>query len=68
MLRTCSSYCYAFIIFQLCLVKRFTECMFLRQPECYRTASYEKVVYFVNRSHVQDESIKYTQATCDPRE
>ena len=42
--------------------------MFLRQPECYRTASYEKVVYFVNRSHVQDESIEYTQATCDPRE
>ena len=68
MLRTCSPYCYAFIIFQVCLVKRFTECMFLRQPECYRTASYEKVVYFVNRSHVQDESIKYTQATCDPRE
>ena len=68
MLRTCSPYCYAFIIFQLCLVKRFTECMFLGQPKCYRTASYEKVIYFVNRSHVQDESITYTQATCDPRE
>ena len=68
MLKTCSPYGYAFIIFVLCLVKRFTECMFLSKRQCYRKASYEKAIYFVNRSYFQDEGITYTQVTCDPGE
>ena len=34
--RTYSANGYAFIINLLCLVKFFTECMFLGEPQCYK--------------------------------
>ena len=68
MLRTYSPYHYAFIISLLSPLKRFTECMFLSEPECYRHASYQEAIYFVNRSYGQDEDIIYKQITCYSRE
>ena len=67
MLRTYSPYHYAFIISLLSPLKRFTECMFLSEPECYRHASYQEAIYFVNRSYSQDEDIIYKQITCYSR-
>ena len=66
--RTYSANGYAFIINLLCLVKFFTECMFLGEPQCYKQAFHEEAIYFVNRSYFQDEGITYKQITCYSRE
>ena len=68
MLRIYSPYHYAFIITLQSPLKGFTECMFLSEPECYRHASYQEAIYFVNRSYGQDEDIIYKQITCYSRE
>ena len=53
----------------LCLVKyRIAGSIFVDKPQCYRHAFSEEVVYFVNKSYINDSSITYKQITCYPEQ
>ena len=59
----------ALILSLLCLVKyRTVRSIFVDQPQCYRQAFSEEVVYFVNKSYINDTSIRYKQIICYPEE
>lgn len=49
----------------LCLVKyRIVGSIFADEPQCYRQAFSEEVVYFVNKSYINDPNITYKQIIC----
>ena len=51
----------------LCFVKyRIFGSIFVDKPQCYRHAFSEEVVYFVNKSYINDSSITYKQIICYP--
>ena len=53
----------------LCLVKyRIAGSIFVDKPQCYRHAFSEEVVYFVNKSYINDSSITYKQIICYPEQ
>ena len=53
----------------LCLVKyRIAGSIFVDNPHCYRHAFSEEVVYFVNKSYINDSSITYKQIICYPEQ
>ena len=51
----------------LCFVKyRIFGSIFVDKPQCYRHAFFVEVVYFVNKSYINDSSITYKQIICYP--
>ena len=53
----------------LCLVKyRVVGSIFANKPQCYRQAFSEEVVYFVNKSYINDPNIRYKQIICYPEQ